>query len=46
MIDLKDVEAGIIRALVGIKLIFVLRLAMSHTLAATLLPPFTIVFSG
>jgi hypothetical protein len=41
----KDVEAGIIRPLVGIMLIFVLRLARSHTLAATLPPPYTTVFS-
>jgi len=40
-----EVEAGIIRRLVGIMLIFILRLTRSHMLAATLPPPFTIVFS-
>jgi len=40
----KDVEAGIIRPLVGIMRIFVLRLARRHTLAATLPLPFTSVF--
>jgi hypothetical protein len=41
----KDIEAGIIRPLVGKMLIFILRLARSHMLAATLPPAFTIVFS-
>jgi len=41
----KDVEAGIICPLVGIMLIFVLRHARSHTLAATLPPPLTTAFS-
>jgi len=41
----KDVEAGIIRLLVGIVLIFVLRLAKSHMLAATSPPLFTGVFT-
>jgi hypothetical protein len=41
----KDVEAGIIRPLVGIMLLFIPRLPRSHTLAATLPPPFTIVVS-
>jgi hypothetical protein len=41
----KDVEVGIIGTLVGIMLMFLLRLARSHTLVATLPPLFTIVFS-
>jgi len=41
----KDVDAGIIRPLVGIMLIFILRLARSHTSAVALPPAFTIVFS-
>jgi len=42
----KDLEAGIIRPLVGIMLIFILRLPRSYTLAATLPPPpLTTVFS-
>jgi hypothetical protein len=41
----KDVKAGIIRQLVGIMLIFVLRLARSHMLAVTLPLPFPTVFS-
>jgi len=45
ILEKKDVEAGITRRLVGIMLIFILRLARSHTLAATLPPPFTSVFS-
>jgi hypothetical protein len=43
--EMTDVAEGIICPLVGIMLIFVLRLARSHTLAATLPPPFTTVFS-
>jgi hypothetical protein len=41
----KATEACIIHPLVGIMLIFILRLTRSHTLAATLPPPFTIGFS-
>jgi len=39
----KDIEVGIIRPLVGIMLILILRLARSHTLAATLSQPITSV---
>ena len=45
ILEKNDVEAGIIRPLVGIMMRFVLRLTRSHTLAATLLPPFSSVFS-
>jgi len=41
----KDAEAGIIHPLAGIMVIFILRLARSHTLAPTSPPPFTTVFS-
>ena len=41
----KIVEAGIKRPLVGIMLIFILRLARSHMLAARSPPQFTTVFS-
>jgi hypothetical protein len=41
----EDVEAGIIRPLVEIMLILIPRLARSHTLAAILPPPYSIVFS-
>jgi len=41
----KHLEAGIIHALVRIMFIFILRLARSHTLAATLPLPFSTVFS-
>jgi hypothetical protein len=40
-----NVEAGIIRPLAKIMLILILRLARRHTLAATMPPPLTIVFS-
>jgi hypothetical protein len=41
----EDVEARIIRPLLGIMLIFILRLTRSHTLPATFPPPYTTVFS-
>lgn len=39
--ETKDIESGIICQLVGILLILILRLTRSHTLTATLPPPFT-----
>jgi len=43
IIEKKDIEAGIIRPLVGIMLRSILNLTRSHMLAATSPPPFTTV---